>query len=636
MLMSVVAKNIKGNFKHYFMYFISMIISVVIYYTFVALQYRDEIRLNTQSWEIMRSVMVQASIILILFVGVFIWYSNAFFTRKRKKEVGLFSLLGVTKKTIGRMLFYENMLMGIIALVVGIVIGALLSKLFTMILLNLLGAPIEVSFSISLAAILNTSIMFISILLLTSFQAYRLIYRFRLIELFQADQQSEQAPRTSVFTALTGLLLLIFSYWIVVQEGHILVKLTLFLLSLVMSTYLLFRSVMVFILKLLQNSKSHFYKGTNLISTSQLLYRMKGNARILTMVALLSAITLCALSVGYSSYYSVEKSADNHAPFSYTHLTQDDTFDEQVRQMIADDEAHPIQAQLIIPVIEVSGDLSDLKFVPYGYKAQEVPVKLMAASTYNKIAQVLNRDNQVQVSDDQAVGIRSISDPDTSDNAGRKLIVTTDGDRQELTVVQMFEERIMSWISPDMYVIVNDSTYERLAEHANKLRYIAYKVANQQRTEETAVQLSQLQGADKAELTTYYLEFRKQMESAALDIFLLGFLGLVFLAATGSLIYFKQLTEAHADQSRYATLRKMGVSRKEVTTALAKQLLFVFVLPLIIGISHSIMILKSIFGISLLEGALAVPIVTSIVAYILLYLGYYVLTVHSANYIVNK
>ncbi|MDF2814070.1 MAG: FtsX-like permease family protein [Paenibacillus sp.] len=639
MLINVVNKNIKGNFKNYLMYFISMIISVVIYYTFVALQYRDEIRANTESWELMRSIMVQASIILILFVAIFIWYSNAFFTRKRKKEVGLFSLLGVRKKTIGRMLFYENMIMGIIALGIGIVLGALLSKLFTMILLHLLGAAIEVGFNISLSAVINTIIVFVSILLLTSFQSYRLIYRFRLIELFQADKEGEQAPKTSVITASIGMVLLVFSYWILYQDTsafHALFILTLFLVSLVIGTYLLFRSIIVYLLRVMQRNKSLFYKGTNLISTSQLLYRMKGNARILTMVALLSALTLCAVSVGYSSYYGVEKSAANYAPFSYTHRLLDDSFNEQVRGIIADDKEHRIQSEQIIQVLEIKGDLSDTPFVPYGFTANDVPVKIIAASTYNKLASTLKRDNTLQLTGNQMVGIRSISDPGTSDNAGRQVVLTTSQGQQKLTYVTMLEDRIMSWVSPDMYMIVGDAMYDSLAEHSTKLRYVIYKVEDQQRTKTTALQLNKLQGAEQAELTSYYLEYRKRLEAAGLDIFLLGFLGLVFLAATGSIIYFKQLTEAHSDKGRYETLRKLGVSRRDVMSTVAMQLLFVFLLPLIVGIAHSIMILKGIFQISLFDRSLAIPILTSMIAYVVLYLGYYVLTLHSSNYIVNK
>jgi putative ABC transport system permease protein len=187
-LFDVVKKNMKGNFKSYIIYFISMLFSVVIYYTFVSLQYSTEIAKGIESSEAMESIFMVASVILILFVSVFILYSNRTFARKRKKEVGLYSLLGLQKKTIGRMLFYENFIMGIIVLIIGIAVGTFLSRLFSMILVRLLGIVIDVGMVFSLKAVINTTIVFIAIILLTSIQGYRLIYKFKLIELFRADK----------------------------------------------------------------------------------------------------------------------------------------------------------------------------------------------------------------------------------------------------------------------------------------------------------------------------------------------------------------------------------------------------------------------------------------------------------------
>src|SRR5690554_6688827 len=152
-LFSLARKNVAGNYRNYLIYFVSMIFSVVIYYTFVSLQYNPDILASMESPSMknfVSDVFFQASIMLILFVAVFIWYSNSFFTRQRKKEVGLYSLLGMRKKTIGSMLFYENLIMSIVAIAIGIVVGTLLSKVFAMILVKLLDSTVQVSFQISL------------------------------------------------------------------------------------------------------------------------------------------------------------------------------------------------------------------------------------------------------------------------------------------------------------------------------------------------------------------------------------------------------------------------------------------------------------------------------------------------------
>ncbi|MNF99795.1 Bacitracin export permease protein BceB [compost metagenome] len=141
---------------------------------------------------------------------------------------------------------------------------------------------------------------------------------------------------------------------------------------------------------------------------------------------------------------------------------------------------------------------------------------------------------------------------------------------------------------------------------------------------------------DQNGLSTYYFQYRQNMEGAGLDIFTLGFLGLVFLAATGCMIYFKQLTDANEDKVRYAMLRKIGVSHKEIRTTIAKQTLFVFMLPLCIGVLHSIMVIKAMTTIQLITGNLLVPITSTIILYAAIYFCYYVLCLGASNRIVSR
>ncbi|MDG0791025.1 ABC transporter permease [Cohnella ginsengisoli] len=168
-----------------------MLVSVVIYYTFVSLQYSKDIEAEMASSQNLRTVFMGSSVVLALFAAVFIGYSNAFFTRNRKKEIGLYALLGVRRKTIGQMLLYENLILGAVVWAAGIGLGTLLSKLFGMILVRPLGtgATTAVGFGLSLEAAANTIAVFAIIVLATSLYSYRLIYKFSLIVLFRADKK---------------------------------------------------------------------------------------------------------------------------------------------------------------------------------------------------------------------------------------------------------------------------------------------------------------------------------------------------------------------------------------------------------------------------------------------------------------
>ncbi|HBQ86951.1 MAG TPA: ABC transporter permease, partial [Syntrophomonas sp.] len=180
-LFSITAKNIKKNFQNYFIYFFSMVFSIVVFYIFTSIQYNDQVvQIIGKRTHLMLNV---GSISVAVFSAIFMGYSNSFFTRKRKKEIGLYSLLGLQKRQVARMLFYENLVMGMVALFIGIAAGSLFSKLFVMLFFRLMGHFVQVYFAISPQAILNTIMVFLIIFMVISLHAYSLIYRFKLVDL---------------------------------------------------------------------------------------------------------------------------------------------------------------------------------------------------------------------------------------------------------------------------------------------------------------------------------------------------------------------------------------------------------------------------------------------------------------------
>ncbi|WP_257348441.1 ABC transporter permease [Pseudalkalibacillus decolorationis] len=649
-LFSIARKNIKGNFQNYVIYFLSMLLSVVIYFTFVSLQYSKEIQRSIELSKSMQTTFMVASVVLILFVAVFILYSNSFFMKRRKKEIGLYSLLGVRKKKIGQMLFYENLIMGAVVLITGIFLGTLLSKLFSMMLIKLLGSEVEVDFTISLEAIINTSIVFAILILFTSIQGYRLIYRFQLIELFRAEKEGEEAPKASIITAGLAIVFLAISYWLALKpfpaeltNQYFFTLLSSILVGIVIGTYLLFRSVTVFMLKMAQKNKTRYYRGMNLIGTSHLMYRIKGNARTFSIIALLSAITLSAISIIFSQYYSNSIHANQATPFSYTHLSTGKAIDEKVESIITADKEHPVITQMSIPVIKVGLDSSDTTVPNYLAHitkefANEKPVKLVSESTYNKVVKELERDETVQLSRKEAAVIQPLYTDETfSDYKGYSISIKLPKDTRKLEFVEMLDDRIMSWSYPDVYVVVSDSMYTDIENQLTPIIFKAYDVADQKDTKETSGKLNKL-ATEENQLSTFYTGYKEGLEGTGLFLFTFGFLGLVFLAATGSMIYFKQLTEANSDKGRYEILRKIGVSKKEIRSSIVKQLFFVFALPLAVGIMHCIVIIEICTNLlsNLIGVNITLPILISMSAYIIIYLIYYMFAVNSYNKIVNR
>ena len=320
-LFNIARKNIEKNLKGYFLYFFSIVFTVGIYYAFKNLQYNPSIDSALSASSKASTAFDSASFIIALFAVLFIWYSNSFFIKKRKKEIGLYALLGIENKEIGLLLFFETLIIGTAALIIGIIAGIIFSKLMLMILLKLIGLNLTIAFTISFKGIFDTFILFMIIFLVIAYQSNRIIYKFKLIELFKASSVSEKGSKGSKLKATMSIILIGFGYinYLSVLKGmDLIIAAMVTLVAVVVGTFLFFGSFMYFFIKKKKKNERSYYKGLNMISISQLLYRIKSNARMLSIISILSATTLTAIGVSISTYFMSSQSVDESAPFSYT------------------------------------------------------------------------------------------------------------------------------------------------------------------------------------------------------------------------------------------------------------------------------------------------------------------------------
>ncbi|MFV0940348.1 FtsX-like permease family protein [Bacillus thuringiensis] len=638
-LSSVALRNIKRNFKDYFIYFASMIFSIVIYFTFKALQYNSQI---SEAGDNIGRGFQLASVMLIIFVAIFIIYSNGFFTRKRKKEIGLYSLLGIRKKEIGKMLFYENMLMGLLSLVIGIVIGSLLSKGFLQLLLNMLELHVNVHFEVPIGAIIDTAVIFCFIIFYTSFKGYRVIYQFKLIELFRADNEGEVMPKGSKIMAIISLLLIGSGYFLSVTAiknagSDNFMPLALYIVvATVLGTYLLFMFFTVFVLKRVRNKKSSFYNGMKMVTTSQLLYRIKGNAKSLATIALLSAVTLTAVGTSVTMYYNTYMQAKKYHPVSYSYEKKDMGLDRKVNEILKV-EKNEIIHQYELETVKVVGEYGDNISNKDSLHARTT--EIIAKSSFNKIAKYLNEEtvdlkkNELYAFD----GMYSEGNRDSGVYKGKKAMFPIG----EVAPVQVKVKEVQARNITNLYellVVVPDEVYEQakktIGSHTVKNIDVKDERNSKVLTEKLKKVIPEEDAEGRGQFSDFYTIFRSGIETSGLMMFSGIFLGLVFLLATGSIIYFKQLTEAHADRERYIVLRKLGVTKKEMKKAIAKQMRFIFFIPLVVGILHTLFALKGLATVIPYE--IAVPLLISIGVYSVIYIGYYYLTVRSYFRIVSK
>lgn len=651
-LFSMAIRNLQRNFKGHFVYVASMIFSIMIYFVFKTLQYSSQVEQATSAGmrigQGIGDLFKVSSVVLIIFVAIFMIYSNEFFIQKRKKEVGLYSLLDIRKKQIARMLFVENMLMSLFALLIGIGIGGLLSKGFLQLLAHVTGLELNMHMEMPLAAIMDTAIIFLLIMSYTSLQGYRIIYRFPLIELFSAERQGEAMPTGSISKAICSIFLISSGYFLALifmktvqytglgATGALPIALFI-LLATILGTFLLFQSFTVFVLQKVRNKKSSFYNGIHIITTSKLLYRIKGNAKSLAIITILSAVTLTAVNNACIMYYNTFKNAKDNAPYSYSYEKQGEALDTKVNKILEEEKQSP-------PVIKQS----ELELIPWKGDSKE-PYQLMSVSSFNKVAEL---ENMLTLATDEAFVIEGNTsvDPSSTEHyfTNRKDTLTFHQEKHEVTIKGATVQRITNL--GELVLVIPDQLYNQ-AKQVGELRIV--KNMSVKGEKDSAVLTEKLQkimpmpvtnpissGPELPNFESFYMQYHMRLMMNGLFIFCGFFLGLVFLLATGSIIYFKQVAEAHVDRERYTILQKIGVTKIEIKKTIAKQMGFIFSIPLFVGICHSIVAtlgVKNVLGSSLLGGNLMVftPVIISTGVYSLIYVVYYFLSVHSYYKIVS-
>ncbi|ERI93550.1 efflux ABC transporter, permease protein [Clostridiales bacterium oral taxon 876 str. F0540] len=618
-----------------------MVFSIMIYFTFTSIQYNTQVQELVGSSMKLSTVFNSAAVVIAIFVAVFIWYSNSFFTKKRKKEIALYSLLGIRKKQIGRMLFYENIVMGIAALLFGIFIGGLLSKLFIMLLVKLMGFSADIVFIISTKAIINTSIVFAILFLITSIHGYRLIYKFKLIELFKAENQGEKEPEASIILSI-GSILFIGGGYLVYTKGLLLFGAFSVLITLILTvigTFMLFSSLTLYIIKLSRKNKKRYYKGINMIGTSQLLYRIKGSARTLATIAVLSATTLTAMEVSSSFYYDYSNTLEKGYAFTYALAGNDDALYKKVEDTIAKYPNNKLLSSVDINFVKVTGTWPNVMKSNSNTPSNKTSFYMLSESKYNEIIKAWGIKDKIKISNaDEAV----VFDPYYRKAFMNSYIgntITTDG--KSIKIVDCKDYSLANNGMINEAIVVKDEVYNSYLKDNNVYRIKGYITANKKDSKNLTKELEGIVPNEFTKFnggfikfTSFYNQYISGFSFSGVIIFIGAFLGLLFLVATGSIIFFKQLSEANEDKSRYRILKNIGVTNKEIRGSISKQIFMIFALPLAVGIMHSLV------ASTLLEKAintnLTMPIILTISAYSVIYMIYYFLTVSSYYNIVNS
>lgn len=602
--------NIKKNKNTYFPYVFSSIVMIALFYILSAISGEID-NVDFAGKRTMESILELGVYVAGIFSMAFIFYTNSFLLKRREKELGLYSVLGMEKKHINKVVMYETFYTGGLSIVFGILFGVLFSKLMFAFLLNILKLDTSIKLNIGTKPMIVTCSLFFVIFVLVMIYNMIKIRRTNPIDLIGSDKKGEREPKGNWIVGIIGLLSLGIGYYIALSIKNPINAIRMFFVAVLLvaiGTYFLFTSGSIIILKLLRKNKSFYYNKKNFISVSNMIYRMKQNAMGLANIAILSTAAILTISATTSLYLGLEDVMEHMYPkdvilessINDGHEVQD------IEKIITVWEnkdnvqvKNPLNYYSLSYISYLDGNtfVAD-NFEKYSDFESIFDVRIFTLKDYNKIhgqSLELKEDEVYYHSDAKDLNFNSVK------MLGREYRVREKLDTWELSMTNLFNE--INIIVPDLEeiryleVAANEEQNQLKSEEGGS--YIQYRIYYNYQFD--------LGGEieDKINFTTNLRDtlnnsvdgnlgmrdiytYREKVQSIYGSVYFIGLLlGILFMVATTLIIYYKQITEGYEDCHRFKTLQQVGMSKGEVKKAVTSQVLLVFFLPLITAISHA-------------------------------------------------
>jgi putative ABC transport system permease protein len=626
MFSKIAINNVKRSFKDYSIYFLTLTFAVCIFYSFNSIESQKsllDINTSTEEYMIMLNKLIAGASIFVSFIlGGLIVYANNFLIKKRKKELGIYMTLGMSKRKISRILILETFFIGLLSLVVGILLGIIVSQGLSVITAKLLSVNMNnYKFIISISSIAKSSLYFGVIFILVMIFNQVTISKYKLIDMLNAAKKNEEVkinnPIISIIMFILSLASLISAYTLIMKIG-LSVDDYRFMLSIVLGiigTILWFFSLSSFLIQIIQKNKNIYFKKLNIFVLRQINNKITTNFISMTTICLMLFLTITLLFSMFSYKNTFDKSLKGNTYFDSSAKLYVDTDVQEINDMeellnsinfnFDSSEKYVFfnQYKLDIYLSELLNDYltkKEIDEMKFSYSDHTIPA--VKVSEYNSINKLLDKDS-IDLKDNE---ILIVSNYDEFNKAFHKFI------KNENSVV----------IDNNTYIIKNGSTVkDNISSVARELKFIYFIIPDNFEGKLTLEQSNVNVIYDKSnyakseeKFSKFYVNILENRNpdgstalvlgntleqlyslvygSSAMVVFLGIYLGVVFLISSAAVLALQQLSEASDSISRYNSLKKIGVTEKMINKSILKQTLIYFMAPLSLAIIHSIIGMK--------------------------------------------
>ena len=645
--------GIRKNGKIYYPYMLTAVVTTAMLYIMASLKKNPELEGSTLGFSLSLGLFVTT-----VFAFIFLFYTNSFLMKRRKKEFGLYMVLGMERKHLARVIWWETAFLWLVSLGAGLGLGVLLDKLMHLALGKLLGKSVALGFYVSGEVLWLTAFLISLVFALTLLNAIRQVWRADPIELLHGGSVGEKEPRNKWVLTLLGVVCLGAGYWlsIMVKDSATMIFVFFFAVLLVIAgTYLLFTSGSITVLKLLKRSRRYYYQPSHFISVSGMMYRMKQNAVGLANICILLTMVLVMVFSTTSLWWSME-----------------DILNQQLRGDISIDTLENAPDDLLDVVDQEldrdglkRGDTVAYRFLSFtafqngdAYTAEAVAgndlmlvrtpavLYLLPLEDYNRSfgqSETLE-ENQILLED-----YRDSHPEDTLTLFDRTFTVKkriADQLDTGSALVSMYNTCFLVVKDMDVVRWAFQRQQETYRENASSIRttlWLSLPGATDRQIVDAADRL--MKRLDE-NMGLRHIRSRPALWNDELELYggllFVGlFLSVLFLMAMVLIMYYKQITEGYEDRERYRIMRKVGLSQAEIRRSVSSQIVWVFFLPLAAAALH---IAAAFPGIVTMMRALAMTNVKlmalcalgSVTLFALLYGGVYLFTSRVYEKIVSE
>ena len=652
--------GIRKNKKFYTPYILTCIGMIMMYYIVSFLSVSPQVT-NMSGGDTIQVMLSLGCGVISVFSILFLFYTNSFLMRRRKKEFGLYNILGMGKGNLARILLWETLIVTVLSLGIGLLCGIILSKVAELGMLNILSLEVSFAFQIEIQAVYQTIVLFLVIFALILLNSLRQIHLTNPIELLHSETVGEKPPKANWVLAVLGLFLLGGAYWLAVSIQDPLSAFIWFFVAVIMviiGTYFLFIAGSVSFCKLLQKNKRYYYKTHHFISVSSMVYRMKRNGAGLASICILCTMVLVMVSSTICLYIGTEDSLRTRYP---RHINLDTTIQafneadevqmDNIRQISAEvvsEYGQEMSQVLDYRVAGLVGYLNEDQIILGESRLTEFhwdgysdvwQIYVVPLEDYNRL---MGQSETLEV--DEVLIYTTKMGEYTADT-----ITFEDGNPMRVKkVVDDFADNGVDamQVIPSLYIFVSDFQkvvepllgMENLTSGIVSLHWFYGFDLNCEDEKQIEIMdelgrridLLEIESGEGAPITSYEAVAKERTSFYGLygGLFFLGvLLGIVFLFAAVLIIYYKQISEGYEDQSRFEIMQKVGMNRREIKKSINSQILTVFFLPLLTAGVHLCFAFPLIYKLLALFSLtnLSLLILVTVICYLIFSLFYVVI-----------